>query len=70
MTLRDWTRVLAGLAAGLVLVGCESEHRVYVTPPDTTPPAVPRGVTSVTGDRQVTILWFENTEPDLAGYGV
>jgi hypothetical protein len=61
---------LAGLLVGLSLTGCEITKTVYESPPDTTPPAVPRGVTSITGDREVTILWFESSEPDLAGYGV
>jgi len=62
--------VLAGLVVGLTLTGCEITKTVYESPPDTTPPAVPRGVTSVTGDREITILWFESSERDLAGYGV
>jgi hypothetical protein len=61
---------LAGLVMGVALAGCEITKTVYESPPDTTPPAVPRGVTSITGDREVTILWFESSEWDLAGYGV
>ena len=38
--------------------------------PDVYAPAAPRGVTSITGDRQVEILWFDNTESDLDGYRV
>jgi hypothetical protein len=37
---------------------------------DVTPPAAPRSVFSVTGDRIATIYWIDNTEPDLAGYNV
>ena len=33
-------------------------------------PARPRGVTSITGDEAVTVLWFANEEPDLAGYEI
>jgi hypothetical protein len=48
----------------LFLVGCCFEQG------DNMPPAVPRGVRSVTGDGEVLLLWYENTEPDLAGYRI
>lgn len=51
----------------LVLAGC-TEKTVYVTAPDTQPPAAPRGVRTTTGDGQVWIDWFANEETDLAGY--
>jgi hypothetical protein len=35
---------------------------------DNEPPAVPRGLHSITGDGEVLLVWYENTEPDLAGY--
>ena len=37
---------------------------------DTEPPAMPRGVRSITGDGLVTIEWFPNSEADLAGYSI
>ena len=61
---------LAPLAlATLLLSGCNEDgptapHR------DTTPPAAPRGVYSVTGDHQVTLHWLSNTESDVAGYRI
>ena len=58
--------VLIGLAA--LIVGCESER--CCLRPDYTPPAVPRGVTSVTGDWEVYLYWYPNNEVDLAGYNV
>ncbi len=33
-------------------------------------PAAPRGVTSISGDGDVTVIWIENTEPDLDGYEI
>jgi hypothetical protein len=33
-------------------------------------PAAPRGLYSVTGDDQVRLFWYANTEPDLDGYDV
>ena len=56
------------------IYGCEvntdSCDRRVVTEPDTTPPAIPRGVYSITGDEEVIIEWFPNGEYDLAGYRV
>ena len=37
---------------------------------DNEPPAVPRGLRSITGDEEVMLVWYENTEPDLAGYRI
>ena len=47
--------------------GCETNHLVES---DTEPPAVPRGVLSVTGNGRITVEWFPNGERDLAGYKV
>lgn len=55
-------------AAILLLAGCDDER--VVSPRDTTPPAAPRGLTSVTGDTQATLRWLANTERDIAGYRV
>ena len=49
------------------LLGCSSNDDVA---PDTEPPAIPRGVESITDDGQVIIVWFPNGESDLAGYKV
>ena len=37
---------------------------------DFEPPAIPRGVMSITGDGSVTVEWFPNGEADLAGYRI
>ncbi len=37
---------------------------------DREPPAVPRGVITITGDEEVIIEWYPNGEYDLAGYQV
>lgn len=52
------------IAGGLSLAPCCYEEA------DNEPPAVPRGLTSITGDGEVLLIWYENTEPDLAGYRV
>ena len=45
--------------AGCCYEGCDEE-----------PPAVPRGLRSVTGDGEILLTWYDNTEPDLAGYRI
>lgn len=57
---------ILGLAL-LGSVGCDDENG---GPIDREAPAVPRGVTSTTGDHEVTILWYPNTEWDLSGYRI
>jgi len=39
-------------------------------PVDNDPPAIPRGVFSITGDREVELRWYPNTDWDLRGYRV
>ncbi|MFQ6091765.1 MAG: hypothetical protein ACE5OR_03630 [bacterium] len=56
------------IGCSALLMGCEDER--CCLRPDYTPPAVPRGVTSVTGDREIYLYWYPNAEPDLAGYNV
>ncbi|MBE0432102.1 fibronectin type III domain-containing protein [candidate division WOR-3 bacterium] len=60
-------RVLLNLTILAILVGmagCCLEGR------DSEPPAVPRGLRSITGDGEVLLVWYENTEHDLAGYRI
>jgi hypothetical protein len=53
------------MAAALGLTGCDE---TTTAPRDVTPPAAPRGLTSTTGDGQVTLRWLANTEGDVTGY--
>lgn len=53
-----------------LLAGCEPQPFPSESDFDREAPAVPRGVTSTTGDRQVVISWYPNGERDLAGYQV
>ena len=54
------------LTLALLLAGCHDT----TAPRDTTPPAAPRGLYSITGDHEVTLRWLPNTESDVAGYRV
>jgi hypothetical protein len=51
----------------LWILGCETNNDVE---PDTEPPAIPRGVKSITRDGEVIIEWYPNGERDLAGYKI
>ena len=51
----------------VAIYGCDTRNSCR---PDTTPPAIPRGVRSITGDEKVTVEWYPNGEYDLAGYSV
>lgn len=57
---RQVSGIIAILAVAL-LCGCRDMS-------DREPPAVPKGLTSVTGDGCVTLSWYPNTDRDLAGY--
>jgi hypothetical protein len=68
-----WRRLGIALAAVLVLApGCHffDDDDAVVYPIDDTPPAVPTGVRSITGDGQVQLVWNPNLEEDLAGYRI
>ena len=43
---------------------------VSITPQDVFPPAVPAGLTAITGIGAIELAWDRNTEPDLKGYRV
>jgi hypothetical protein len=58
-------RYLLVILAITMMISC-----CKVCEPDTEPPAVPRGVRSITGDEAIYLQWYENAEEDLAGYKV
>ena len=51
-----------------IFSGCEDE--VYIVKPDHTPPSVPKGFYSITGDEVVHLIWEENDESDFKEYRV
>ena len=53
-----------------LILGCGSDDDDILVQADTEPPAIPRGVRSITGDGQVIVEWFPNGEADLAGYKI
>ena len=54
----------------VLLFGSISGCYVDTSDTDEEPPAVPRGVRTITGDTQVIVEWYPNGEYDLAGYTV
>jgi hypothetical protein len=65
--MRTWLILIIGGLLATASAGCKDDT---VSPVDRTPPAAPRGVYSVTGDRQVALYWLANTEGDVSGYRV
>ena len=49
-------------------VESELAEEKSVTPIDTFPPAVPKGLNAVAAGEKIELVWDRNTEPDLAGY--
>ncbi len=58
--------VLSLALLGLLFAGCDENDDLV----DVTPPAIPNGVSSITGDSVLWVIWNANREPDLAGYRV
>ena len=65
-TLASAVLVLSLALLGLLSVGCDENDDLV----DVTPPAIPNGVSSITGDSVIWVVWNANREPDLAGYRV
>jgi hypothetical protein len=59
-------RFLLLMMLGILLAGCSEK----TTAPVIHPPAAPRGLFSVTGDTEVTLVWLANTEADVVGYRI
>ncbi len=54
----------------VMLIGCYIDADNNDNYVDLEPPAVPRGVRTITGDEYVRIEWYPNAESDLEGYTV
>lgn len=66
-----WWAVLLILPLALFGVACDCDDDDCVRcRVDDEPPAAPRGLFSITGDEEVTLVWLANTESDLEGYDV
>lgn len=58
--------IISVISFVIFLPGCSN----HTEPIDITPPASPRGLSAFVGDSEVELYWYDNTEPDLAGYRV
>ena len=56
------------VVTALILQGCTVDGGDDVIIVDDSEPAAPRGVYSITGDEEVTVIWYPNQERDLDGY--
>ena len=71
MTKHIWKlTILAVFASATIFQGCtvESGDGDIIVIDDDAAPATPRGVYSITGDEDVTVVWYPNQETDLSGY--
>ena len=62
--------VRAVRGTGVTAVEGAPSRRVCVVPYDTFPPAPPRGVSAVTAEGVIDLVWEPNAETDLTGYVV
>ncbi len=62
--------LIMALMIGFIFIfgGCEDD--VYIVKPDHTPPSVPKGLYSITGNEVVHLRWEENDESDFKEYRV
>ncbi len=67
--LRKTNTILSILLLTILLAGISGCY-IDTNESDREPPAIPRGVQTITGDEQVVIEWYPNGEFDLAGYKV
>lgn len=59
------------LAALLLIAACDDNHyHDNAVHYDITPPLPPVGIVSISLDNAVELQWYENQEPDVAGYNV
>jgi hypothetical protein len=56
------------MTLGILLAGCSEKTTAPIVP--IVPPAAPRGLFSVTGDTEVTLVWLANTEADVVAYRI
>ena len=61
--------ILATLLLVILSIGMSGCY-IDTNDSDREPPAIPRGVRTITGDEQVIVEWYPNAEFDLAGYRV
>ena len=69
MLLKNINGILSTLLFVILLAGIGGCY-IDTNDSDREPPAIPRGVRTVTGDEQVIVEWYPNGEFDLAGYRV
>ena len=62
--------VVGSDTAGNQIGGTKIINFNTVAPLDTTPPAIPSGLSLSTNDGQITLNWTANTETDLVGYNL
>jgi len=68
-----WPLAASALALSVLGAGCDldmDDDDPVIVIVDETAPMAPTGLTSVTGDGQVQLVWNASYEPDVAGYRI
>lgn len=70
ITLGAKVMLLGGLVLPLFLIACDEDGADSPLFTDLTPPAIPSGIHTITGDGAVYVRWTPNKEEDLEGYRI
>ena len=66
--MKNLTKLFAAITFLVYLTGCEVNEPEYVV--DNVPPVPPTGIKVYVGDDVIDLTWFDNRDPDLAGYNI
>jgi hypothetical protein len=60
--------IMLMIGSAVIFGGCEDKD--YIVGPDHTPPSVPKGFYSITGNEVISLRWEENDEKDFSEYRI
>lgn len=66
--MKNLIKLFASLIILVYLTGCEVNEPEYIV--DNVPPVPPTGIKVFVGDNRIDLTWFDNRDPDLAGYNI
>ena len=66
--MKNLTKLFAAITILVYLTGCDVNEPEYVV--DNVPPVPPTGIKVFVGDDVIDLTWFDNRDPDLAGYNI
>jgi hypothetical protein len=66
--MKNIIKLFAAITILIYLNGCDVSEPEYIV--DNVPPVPPTGIKVFVGDDVIDLTWFDNRDPDLAGYNV